>query len=83
MHPIDIVLLDIVAEMAATNAQFGQGTGDILLDNLACTGTESRLIDCVHNGVGIENCNHFEDAGVICQSKRRLEPTHPLLCRTY
>ncbi len=33
-----------------------------------CTGTEAALIDCPNNGVGIHNCVHGEDAGVICSS---------------
>ena len=31
-----------------------------------CVGTEANLIDCPHNGVGIENCAHSEDAGAVC-----------------
>ncbi len=42
------------------------GTGQIVLDNLGCTGTESRLVDCPNNGLGIHNCVHAEDAGVRC-----------------
>ena len=42
------------------------GTGQIVLDNLQCTGTESRLVDCPNNGLGIHNCVHSEDAGVRC-----------------
>ena len=42
------------------------GTGQILLDDLHCTGTEKRLLDCQHNGVGIHNCQHSEDIGVAC-----------------
>ena len=51
------------------SATFGQGTGEILLDNLRCVGTENRLVDCQHNGIGIDNCAHSEDAGLRCAGK--------------
>ena len=38
----------------------------ILLDDLGCSGFESRLIDCPHNGIGNHNCQHFEDVGLEC-----------------
>ena len=51
----------------AGQAPFGQGSGQIWLDDVRCAGTEARLIDCPANPIGTENCNHAEDAGVVCQ----------------
>ena len=42
------------------------GTGQIVLDGVRCIGSESRLIDCPHNGLGNHNCDHSDDVGVRC-----------------
>ena len=52
------------ASEATARARFGQGTGDILLDDVACVGSESSILDCQYTD--IDNCGHYEDAGVIC-----------------
>ena len=38
----------------------------ILLNNITCAGTETRLTDCPHSGVGIHNCSHTHDVAVSC-----------------
>jgi hypothetical protein len=52
---------------ARSQAFYGQGNGPITLDNVACSGTETRLIDCPANPIGTHNCVHSEDAGVLCR----------------
>ena len=45
---------------------FGEGSGTIWLDNLECTGEEKNIAECFHNGWGIGNCGHSEDASLRC-----------------
>ena len=32
-----------------------------------CTGTEENLSECDHSGVGVNNCDRSEEAGVECE----------------
>jgi len=50
------------------NAFYGKGSGRIWLSNLNCVGTEHTIGMCTHPGWGIENCDHWQDAGVKCTS---------------
>ncbi|XP_074964221.1 scavenger receptor cysteine-rich domain-containing protein DMBT1-like, partial [Phalacrocorax aristotelis] len=62
------------AMSAPGNAHFGPGSGPIFLDNLLCSGHEPFLQMCQHNGWGVHNCWHMEDASVICAGA---QPTPP------
>ena len=33
-----------------------------------CTGSELRIADCPHNALNVKNCNHGQDASVVCQT---------------
>ncbi|XP_052086547.1 deleted in malignant brain tumors 1 protein-like [Mytilus californianus] len=44
------------------------GSGKIWLDDLKCTGSESKLRYCYHAGWGKENCKHDEDVGILCDN---------------
>ncbi|XP_078614542.1 uncharacterized protein LOC144883781 isoform X2 [Branchiostoma floridae x Branchiostoma japonicum] len=54
------------ATSALDRAHFGEGSGPIWLDDLVCEGDESGLSECGHSGLGVVNCGHHEDAGVVC-----------------
>ncbi|XP_041368790.1 deleted in malignant brain tumors 1 protein-like [Gigantopelta aegis] len=51
-------------------AAFFPGSGPIWLDDVNCFGNESSINQCPHAGFGESNCQHNEDAGVICQDKQ-------------
>ena len=47
------------------NGGFGSGfSRPILIDDITCTGNEENILDCSYDSVS--NCDHSEDAGVIC-----------------
>ena len=64
---VTMVDLFIADSMPVRGAFFGSGSGQIILDNIVCIGTESSLLECHSNPIGENNCNHSEDAGVKCE----------------
>ena len=62
--------INALGSIAVKNAHFGEGGGLILLDDVMCRGTEADLLTCSRRNnalIATSNCDHSEDAGVICQ----------------
>ena len=61
-----------IGAIARVNAAFGEGDGPIILDDVRCSGPESRLLDCQHGGFEVHNCVHSRDAGVVCTGGKKI-----------
>ena len=60
------------ARQSYRDSYFGNGTGQILFDEVACTSKEGSLLACRHRGIGGNGdvssyCDHGDDAGVKCR----------------
>lgn len=53
-------------EAITSSFRYGSGSGPILLDNVDCSGSETNIMDCPANPPGNHNCQHSEDAAVVC-----------------
>lgn len=62
--------LDVGLPVARLDAAFSEGDGPIFLDYLECDGDEADLLDCRRNSpLGIVECSHSSDVGIICPGK--------------
>ena len=68
----DFIFLD---SLAFGTAHFGAGIGDIFLDGVGCTGSESSLLDCFRVTNVYCRYGHNEDAGVRCHGELILANT--------
>ncbi|XP_069468316.1 deleted in malignant brain tumors 1 protein-like isoform X2 [Ambystoma mexicanum] len=69
------------AVAAPRGAYFGQGSGDILWDDVQCSGDEYYLWECSHQSSG-SLCGHDQDASVICSDSGMSPPTTEPPCIT-
>ena len=63
-HPIS--LLPDAEALKLTGLVYNEVSGSIFLDEVNCTGEESQLLECGHNGIGVRDCSHYQDAGARC-----------------
>lgn len=62
--------------LSDANTYFGPGTGQVLLDNVQCTGNEGNFFECgnVRWGIVSSSCNgHRNDAGAVCSDGKEGE----------
>ncbi|XP_076860595.1 scavenger receptor cysteine-rich type 1 protein M130-like [Brachyhypopomus gauderio] len=52
------------------DSYFGPGSGQIWMDDVDCSGSESTLMNCRSAEWGKHNCNQTKTAGVICSGVR-------------
>ena len=52
------------------SAHYGQGSGPIWLDNVQCTGRETSILECRSSTIGVNNCGHWNDVGIVCPSEQ-------------
>ncbi|CAI8027925.1 Neurotrypsin, partial [Geodia barretti] len=58
--------LNYTIAISVGEAYYGRGSGPILLNYVACSGSEERLTDCDQTLFSIPDCDHWKDAGVSC-----------------
>ncbi|XP_071835447.1 scavenger receptor cysteine-rich domain superfamily protein-like isoform X1 [Apostichopus japonicus] len=51
-------------------SHYSSAQGDIILDDVGCSGSESTIEDCYHSSWGSHNCGPSEAAGVSCRKIR-------------
>ena len=45
---------------------YGAGSGQIWFEEVRCSGTETHITYCQHNGWAVHKCRHDDDVSVLC-----------------
>ena len=62
--------------------EYGEGEGDIHIQDVACNGTENSLTSCTYNNT--VSSNHAQDIGVQCQQGQHNNTAiHVYTCNHY
>jgi len=54
---------------------YGIAAGQIWLDNVQCTGTETDIDECSHDDWGVHSSRHYEDVAISCTTGNRVSLT--------
>jgi len=65
--PTFIKILLHAGGIAYSDAHFGTGSGQIVLDDVQCSSSSSQLLECSTRPILLHNCLHSADAGVGCE----------------
>ncbi|XP_051245158.1 deleted in malignant brain tumors 1 protein-like [Dicentrarchus labrax] len=79
LNDADVVCRELgcnTTQDAPQSAHFGQGSGQIWLHNVGCSGGERSISECLNGGFGTHNCGNSQDATVDClvDSEAQTEP---------
>lgn len=54
------------------HCRLGSTSRPIWLDNVRCSGTESRLASCSRSSYGVHNCDHSKDVAIYCYTPKSI-----------
>ena len=67
------------AEAAVPMAGFGKGSGSIFIRDIDCKGSESTILQCIHDSWESQDinksCDHSMDVGVLCSPPNKSKVT--------
>ncbi|PNH05855.1 Deleted in malignant brain tumors 1 protein [Tetrabaena socialis] len=61
----------------AAGLEFGAGRTAVWMDEVVCSGAESRLDECTFDGWAWTDCSHFNDVGLTCYDSNEKPGTEP------